>query len=874
MSMKNSLSKLISLIFLYLFISNAYGAEQFNFDVTEVQILENGNKFIGTKRGLIRTNKGIEINADQFEYDKILNVLKASGNVKITDLINKYIIYTKNITYQKNDEIIFTTNGSKAISINDSIEISADDFNYNLILNTITAEKKVGVLDKANDYKISSDFLKYFKNEEKIITKGKTLADIKSKYNIESSNITFLRNKMEMNSNEKTIITDKLNLYSLSKFKYFINEEELRGEKILISSNYNLPKNDNFYFSSGIIDLKNLNFKARDTEITIHKDIFDNSENDPRIKGVSSSRNGEITIINKGVFTSCKKNENCPPWAIQANEIKHDKKKNEIYYKNAILRVYDIPILYLPKFFHPDPTVKRRSGILKPTLNNSNVTGSSITLPYYHVISEESDITLAPTIFDSGAKLLQNEYRKIGEKFNLLINFGHNRNYKSATQKKEKNTSYLFSKFELDLDFEEFNSSKMYVNLEKVTNDTFLKIFDSNLIETTSSLKPKDNNILNSELKLILNNENYNFTTGFQSYENLQLVNNDRYQYILPYYDFNTNLFSNFLDGYINFNSTGKNDLNNTNQLKSRIINNLSYSSLDFFSSSGFKNNYSLNIKNLNSLGKNISEYKSSPQVEFSTLAEFKSSIPLIKKSEKFVNLLTPKISFRVNPSDMKNYKTSERIINTDNIFSIDRLGLGDTFEAGRSITLGVDYKKQMLKDVNKYFEIKLASVLRDKEQNFIPEKTTINKKTSNIFGSLSTNFSENLNLNYRFAVDNNLDEIKYNDIGATFSLNNFVTTFNFIEEKDEMGDQNLIENNTIYKFDDQNQISFNTRRNRKINLTEFYDLVYEYKNDCLVAGIKYKKTYYEDRDLKPVEDLLFTVTLFPLTTFEQKIDD
>ena len=872
--MKNSLSKLISVIFFYLFISNAYGAEQFNFDVTEVQILENGNKFIGTKRGLIRTNKGIEINADEFEYDKILNVLKASGNVKITDLVNKYIIYTKNITYQKNDEIIFTTNGSKAISINDSIEISADDFNYNLILNTITAEKKVSVIDKANDYKIFSDFLKYFKNEEKIITKGETLADIKSKYNIESSNITFLRNKMEMNSNEKTIITDKLNLYSLSKFKYFINEEELRGEKILISSNYNLPKNDNFYFSSGIIDLKNLNFKASDTEITIHKNIFDNSENDPRIKGVSSSRNGEITIINKGVFTSCKKNESCPPWAIQANEIKHDKKKKEIYYKNAILRFYDIPILYLPKFFHPDPTVKRRSGILKPTLNNSNVTGSSFTLPYYHVISEESDITLAPTIFDSGAKLLQNEYRKIGEKFNLLINFGHNRNYKSATQKKEKNTSYLFSKFELDLDFKEFNSSKMYVNLEKVTNDTFLKIFDSNLLETTSSLKPKDNNILNSEFKLILNNENYNFTTGFQSYENLQLENNDRYQYILPYYDLNTNLFSNFLDGYINFNSTGKNDLNNTNQLKSRIINNLSYSSLDFISSSGFKNNYSLNIKNLNSLGKNISEYKSSPQVEFSTLAEFKSSIPLIKKSENFENLLIPKISFRVNPSDMKNYKTSERIINTDNIFSIDRLGLGDTFEAGRSITLGVDYKKQMLKDVNKYFEIKLASVLRDKEQNFIPEKTTINKKTSNIFGSLSTNFSENLNLNYKFAVDNNLDEIKYNDVGATFSLNNFVTTFNFIEEKDEMGDQNLIENNTVYKFDDQNQISFNTRRNRKINLTEFYDLVYEYKNDCLVAGIKYKKTYYEDRDLKPVEDLLFTITLFPLTTFEQKIDD
>ena len=68
--------------------------------------------------------------------------------------------------------------------------------------------------------------------------------------------------------------------------------------------------------------------------------------------------------------------------------------------------------------------------------------------------------------------------------------------------------------------------------------------------------------------------------------------------------------------------------------------------------------------------------------------------------------------------------------------------------------------------------------------------------------------------------------------------------------------------------------IKFKTRRNRKINLTEYYDLVYEYKNDCLTAGIKYKKTYYQDRDIKPNEDLLFTITLFPLTTYEHNAED
>ena len=87
------------------------------------------------------------------------------------------------------------------------------------------------------------------------------------------------------------------------------------------------------------------------------------------------------------------------------------------------------------------------------------------------------------------------------------------------------------------------------------------------------------------------------------------------------------------------------------------------------------------------------------------------------------------------------------------------------------------------------------------------------------------------------------------------------------------MGDNNFIENNTSYSINNQNYITFKTRRNRKLNLTEYYDLVYQYKNDCLSAGIKYKKTYYEDRDLKPSENLFFTISLIPLTNYEQKIE-
>ena len=96
----------------------------------------------------------------------------------------------------------------------------------------------------------------------------------------------------------------------------------------------------------------------------------------------------------------------------------------------------------------------------------------------------------------------------------------------------------------------------------------------------------------------------------------------------------------------------------------------------------------------------------------------------------------------------------------------------------------------------------------------------------------------------------------------------NFVTKFDYLQERGAVGSASIIENTTKYDFDDQNSISFNARRNRKLNLTEYYDLIYEYKNDCLVAGIKYKKRYYNDSYLRPAEELFLSITIVPLGSF------
>ena len=270
---------------------------------------------------------------------------------------------------------------------------------------------------------------------------------------------------------------------------------------------------------------------------------------------------------------------------------------------------------------------------------------------------------------------------------------------------------------------------------------------------------------------------------------------------------------------------------------------------------------------------KNDNEY-SSLNTDLQGIFELKSTIPMIKVTENFTNYLEPKISLRYNPSNMVNHKNTERRINNSNLFDINRLGLEDTLESGGNVTIGLDFKKENLDDINKYFEMKVGTIFRDNDNTNIPLSSGITKKNSNIFGSLTNNFNENIALNYDFSANNNFSKVEYNSLGLLFTKDKFKTEFNFIEENGDIGDSSVIENITSFNFDENNQLSFKTRENRRLNITEYYNLIYEYKNDCLVAGLTYNKTYYEDRDLVPTEDFMFKLTLIPITTVGQNISN
>ncbi len=902
--MKNNI-----VIIIILFIANfvavidAKSKEIFNFNVTNIEISENGNLFKGYNGGEATTNDGVKIIAEQFEYNKFRTILSAEGNVfyedakqnivieanrikyiknfeiieatgdvKIKDDIGKIILSAENVSYSKNKKLFEANKNVEINDLNRDLYINAEKILYFSDNQKIVADTNVRLINKKKNISIKAEKITYDKKLNRFFTLGITEADIYSKHKLLSKDVNYDGNKDELSSVSKTKISNKFSTYELDEFNFQIKNEYLKGKNILVFKNekFGEKEGDKFYVENGFFDLKNENFKTGPLKINLKKNTFDRSNNDPRLYGVSSSRVNNVTSLKKAVFTSCKKTDKCPPWNIQASEIKHDKDKKQLIYKDAVLKVYDVPIFYFPKFFHPDPSVKRQSGFLLPRLNSSNILGSSISTPYFYEISENKDMTFTPNIFSKNIQMLQTEFRQQNKNSFLIADFGFVKDFKSSEINEKKNINHFFGKFSKKFELDNFIDNKINLFIERLNKDNYLKIFNSNLSQ--SAIKPKNPDVLNSGVDFFLEHEKFKLTGGLNIYEDLTVTDKDRFQYVLPYYNFTKNINS-FNTGTLNFSSKGDNILDNTNNMKSKVINDLSFKTNNMiFDEIGIKNNFNVYFKNLNSIGKNVSNYKSSPQIELQSLFELNSELPLIKYDENTTHTLIPRISLKFNPGDMKNHSDAERKININNIFDANRIGVDDTFEEGGSLTFGINYKKENNLDYSKYIEYNLATVFRNEEENNIPSQTTLNKKQSNIFGSIDYNFSEFGNLEYNFALDNKLNNFEYNSISLGLSLNNFITKFNFIEEESKVGNTNIFENISEYNFNENNFLSFKTRRNREIDLTEYYDLVYEYKIDCLTAGVKFNKTYYEDRDLKPSQNIMFTISFYPLTSIEQSL--
>ena len=185
--------------------------------------------------------------------------------------------------------------------------------------------------------------------------------------------------------------------------------------------------------------------------------------------------------------------------------------------------------------------------------------------------------------------------------------------------------------------------------------------------------------------------------------------------------------------------------------------------------------------------------------------------------------------------------------------------------ENGISLSFGNEFKRINKNDSRENLVVKFANNLRLEENEDLPSSNQMGLKTSNLFGEIIFDPSEFFNTKYNFSKKNNLDDFTYESIITTLNFKNFVTSFDYINDNEyQDGKKSYLLTKLQYNLNSSNNISFSTRENKETDLTEYYNFVYQYKNDCLAASIEYNKSYYDDRDLKPEENIFFKLTIMP----------
>ena len=798
--------------------------------------------------------------------------MRNKKNILIINHIKYFILFMFMWTYSFADQINFTadnieTNGENLIEAygnivienNKGIKITGKNLEADKQNGIYTIENEVILEDEINRLLLQSN--KVIFDQKKNIIKSIGLTEIESKNNFEvlTSNITFDRgNEIIYSDNKSEIIDLNLNSLSLSNFFISLQNSSLRAETgVLIDKDLNEFEIKNIYY-----DFSSKKILGKD--VNVNNNNANNKEYLPRMKGRALSFDKDNLKIDKSVFTNCKKRDGCPPWLIKAEEIHHDKKNKTINYKNAWLEIYDLPVIYFPKFFHPDPTVKRQSGFLIPTFSQSNNSDSYFKLPYFFALSENTDFTFTPRIYNDDKAVYQGEYRHYTKNSKNIIDASI-KNDNFLLLEDNSTNSHFFLDSTINTKNDLFDFSELKIQAQATSSDNYLKSYNlkSPLINSQTTLNSK---ILYEGIS-----DNLDLLISAEVYEDLtKSKSSDRYEYIFPNFDL-TREIETKLDGNLEINHKGYNKLYQTNINENVLINDLHFKSNDNISSLGTISNYELFFKNFNIDSNNSKNYKNNFESDISGIVQFHSKLPMEKKGQKFNSSLSPIVVAKFSPENTKNLRSDDALINYENIYSIKRIGSNETIEGGHSLTIGNEfsiYDKE--NDLREIFNFNIATSLRNEENKSLSKKSSLGQTTSNLVGKVGLTTNDFYEINYDFIADNNMDEFNYHKISSKFEINNFITTFEFLEENKDLGDDSYWANETSLKIDDNKDLKFKTRKNKKTDLTEYYNLIYRYKMDCLVAGIEYKKDYYKDIGLKPSEKIFFSITIMP---FQSKVD-
>ena len=599
---------------------------------------------------------------------------------------------------------------------------------------------------------------------------------------------------------------------------------------IIIKDNLN-----NYYYFDYLTTDKNF-------ETALGLNVKVRTSDNARIVGKSFSRQkSNFNQINNASYTPCLSEnyiiKNCPGWKLDAKKVIHDTEKKTIYYENTVLSILNIPILYTPFFSHPDPSVKKKSGILMPIITSDNTLGTTLSVPLFYNIANNYDVTITPTIQTKADDYYSLNYRHLTE--------NHMFNLESSISSNESNTG---TKNHIFIDGNVKNPyGKFEYKIQTSNNDTYLRKNQIN-----------DLTILRSGLSFTKEMQNSYLDFKSHSYKHLNNAPNQKWEYIYPSINYNV---YNYNDPFLNRSWEVKNaflnyrdiDKNYKQEISSEII-----------------SNNTIVLKNVGLRFENVLQnrviYYNDTENDFNQVRVFpqlssKISFPLIKNDSKKSQILEPVLMPIIAPYN--NYRNDQNVSNS-NIFSLNRETSLSQWESGPRLNYGLNWLvsyDDLAINTNVGQSLKLNKESKEsKEEKSDYFITNIIDFKS--FGYIKTDLT----------IDSENIYLKDNNINTSINIGNIKFGFDYDYES-----------NNRTKTSEQISIGTKIRLRKDINLIASIrkDLMKEksignavgihYENDCLAINFDYFKDFTAVGDIKDSHGFSFTITLKPFGTSKQQ---
>jgi len=501
--------------------------------------------------------------------------------------------------------------------------------------------------------------------------------------------------------------------------------------------------------------------------------------------------------------------------------------------------------------------VDRRSGFLPPTYTDSKNLGSGFSLPYYWAINKDRDLTFTNKIFVNENPLFLGQYRQAFKKSDLNLDFGYTDGYKKNTATKTSgDKSHLFTNFVKNFKFKNNSKSSLKIKTQTVSNDKYLKLY-----KIKTDLIDFNEEVLENSIDFTFESDDLFFGFNSSAHETLKESYNDKYEYILPEITLDKSLVNNNIIGNINLQTNLNIHNYDTNKTSKFLVNDFDWNFKEFNLSNGLNTKILGNIKNVNYDSKNIDNYKKSTTNELYGAIGLLNEFNLEKKIKGFTDqYLSPKFLLRYSPGNMRK-ENDGTMLNAADLFSLNRLDNINNFESGLNATIGFDYE---IDGKNNDFSFTGGQIINYKENKKMAPITSLDEKVSDFVGNSSLNINDKIDLNYNFLIDQNYKELNFSEIGAGFNLNPVKIDFSYLLESKHVGDNEYFKSKINLEKSDNTLFSFETKRNLITNSSEYYNLSYEYLNDCLRAGLVYRREFYNDSEIEPENSLMFKITLVP----------